>query len=89
MKLRDKIILVTYFPVGGVDEGDVNSYVSEFAEEIKGIMDDSVEHIIIPVKDSVDYKVECINPVLLDSERYSEVEGIVDRFKERAKEFLK
>ena len=88
-RLKDKIILVTYFPIDGMDNCDVFNYLEEVTKSFKTLIDDSVECIVVPTRQNGDYRVECINPVLLNEEKYAEVEETVNKFKMKVNELFK
>lgn len=87
--LKDKIILVFYVSVDALDDCDIGAYIEEFNKIFSNWNnDDSVEKIIVPTRNGESSKVECINPVLLDAEKYAEVEEIVNEFKMKMNEFF-
>ena len=86
MKDKDKLFLVCYLNIGSIPAEDVSEYLHNFAEAFT--YDESVERIIIPIRES-ESRVECINPVLLTDEQYKEVEEKVKNLKEEVETALK
>ena len=89
-QLRDKIILVFYVPVGNMDYNETMQYLEDFQKIFSSWdNDDSVERIIIPAKNGENARVECINPVLLSDEKYTEAEQILNEIKIKVNGFYK
>lgn len=89
-QLRDKIILVFYVPVDNMDYNEIMQYLEEFQKIFSSWdNDDSVERIIFPSKNGENARVECINPVLLSDEKYTEAEQILNEIKIKVNEFYK
>lgn len=77
-KMKDKIILVYYVGVKQLE-----GYESDIAENLKIDDDDSIFQYFIPVADSMESRVECINPVLVTEEKYAEAVQKLDEAKAR------
>lgn len=86
MKDKDKLFLVSYLNIASINSSDVLEYIDKFARAI--YFDDSVKHLIIPIRDG-ETRVECINPALLTDEQYKEVEEKINGFKNKFEEILK
>ena len=84
--LRDKVLLVAY--VGVRDRGD--DYLMHVAEHIHDAFRwyEDVELILIPEENANDIRLECLNPVLLNEEKYAEVEAAVEKYKKAVDNLL-
>jgi len=74
---KDKLFLVIYIGVKNMSDTDIADYVRAF--ENVWSPDESVQIIFIPTVESNTTRVECINPVLLDEEKYKEVEEKIEK----------
>lgn len=89
IKTRDKIIIVHYIGVKGIDERDILQYIDEVAKNLLIPDDESVIQYFIPVKDSSDARVECINPVLVNQERFDETVKKMNELEAKLKQAIK
>jgi len=83
---KDKLILVFYINVDGINAYDVSEYLSNAARHFQGY--DVYESIFIPVHNQ-ETKVDCINPVLLNEEQYKKVEDTVSKLSTAFGDFTK
>lgn len=74
---KDKLFLVVYIGVKNIPDTDIADYVRAFKRTWNP--DESVQIIFIPTRENKTTKVECINPVLLDEEKYKEVEEKIEK----------
>lgn len=74
----DKVILVFYVNVDGLEPEDVESYMCNVRERLR---DDNTTQYLIPVTNQ-QTKVECINPKLVSKEEYQGVREVLERQKE-------
>ena len=79
MQDKDKIFLIIYFDVRNIDRADVPYYLKNVSESL--IFDESVLKVFIPIEGET--RVECINPVLLNEEKYKEVEKVFEEAKKK------
>ena len=84
MQDKDKIFIIIYFDVRNIDRVDVPYYLKNVSESLR--FDDSILKVFIPIDGET--RVECINPVLLNEEKYKEVEKVFNDAKEKLTEFL-
>lgn len=84
--LRDKVLLVAY--VGVRDRGD--EYFMYVAEHIPDAFEryEDVELFLIPDENTNVIRLECLNPVLLNEEKYAEVEAAVEKYKKAVDSLL-
>jgi len=87
MLVKDKLIIVFYVNVDGLDISDRLSYLSEVQEQVRSFEDESTISWIIPTTDGKN-KLECINPVLLNEEQYKEVEEKLDYIRSKYNELI-
>ena len=85
MQLKDKIILVVYIP----DDKITQEFMCQIRDCFDGYIDESAACIMLPTAKKSDYRVECINPVLLNEDKYAEVEETVNKFKMKVNELFK
>lgn len=83
---KEKLFLVMYVDISGVNSSDVAEYLNHFANAFQ--YDESIERLIIPTREG-ESRVECINPVLLNKEQYAEVERKIESIKKEVSEALK
>ena len=86
MKDKDKLFLLSYLNISTIASTDIPQFLDKFSRAIK--FDDSVQHIIIPVRDG-ETRVECINPVLLTEEQYKEAEEKIKNLQNEVEEAIK
>lgn len=84
--LRDKVLLVAY--VGVRDRGD--DYFMYVAKHIPDVFEryEDVELLLIPEESTNGIRLECLNPVLLNEEKYAEVEAAVEKYKKSIDDLL-
>ena len=87
-EIKDKIMVVFYVGVKNIYDGDVPEYIDEIHRAFSNMNDDSCLFLTVPVKSSSDIRIECINPVLLGNERYTEVEKKVNELNEKMQEAI-
>ena len=82
---NNPIILVMYIAVGNMDFRDVAPYVEHIANITKPFPEDTIKKEIyyIPVYDSKDSRIECINPKLLTEEEFEEARGVLNEVKNK------
>lgn len=91
MKLSDRRLIVVYVGMEGVED---TTYLESISKGVTAFFDhfEDASVCIIPVPDSNEIRVECINPVLLTGkvakEKYLEMEKSVDRLKNSVDEFI-
>jgi hypothetical protein len=88
-KTKDKIIIVHYIGVKDIYEGDVPEFINEVANVILPQEDDSVLQYLIPLRSTSDIRVECINPVLVDKEKYEEATKKLNELETKLKQAIK
>jgi hypothetical protein len=86
---KDKLLLACYIDIRGLDDTDAAQYIAETAAYMNKNEDgdDSVEMIVIPIRG--ESRVECINPVIVGSEKHAELLEAADKAMEKMKEFTK
>lgn len=88
-KIKDKIIIVHYIGVKNIHDGDVPEYISEVANAMQMLEDDSVFQYFVPLGSTSDVRVECINPVLVDKEKYEEATKKLNELEAKLKQAIK
>lgn len=79
MQDKDKIILVAYVNIGGINERDASEALIEISKALC-FFDNSVMPLVVPVREE-ETRIECINPQLVSEEKYKEAEEAVERLK--------
>lgn len=87
--MKDKIILVFYVGCKNIDICDIGEYMSYIARHFDKLKDSTVEMIYIPCREETDFRIECINPKMISEEEYSDVQKIVEEFKEKFNDIIK
>lgn len=87
MSENSRLILVFYIDVSRVYKEDVPSYINEVATVLSK-SDDDTDKYFIPVYES-ESRVECLNPVMLNEDEYTEVKHKLDKIDEIYKDLLK
>lgn len=72
IKSKDKVIIVHYIGVKNMHDYDVPAFINEIATHMEKMHDDSILQFFVPLRSTSDIRVECINPVLVDSDKYAE-----------------
>ncbi len=88
MKLKDKIILVHYIGVADLSDAHIREYVNEIIKNVGHEDDESVEEFFVPIVESRDTRIECINPVVVSEEKYAEVEKRLVELQEKMTEAI-
>lgn len=83
---KDKLFLIMYVNISGINETDVVEYLDNIADMFK--FDETINRIIIPTREG-ETRVECINPVLLNDKQYAEVERKIENIKKELSKILK
>lgn len=84
MNMKDKIILVFYVGIRNLsDKNDVQDYLTKLRDLAVHDNDDSVEGFFVPLSETNEIRIECINPVMISEEKYSEVEKKLSELKEK------
>ena len=83
---KEKLFLVVYLNISGIPDVDVTDYLNQFGTSFS--YDESVEMLLVPVKNK-ETRVECINPVLLTEEQYTEVEKKIESLIQEVSDALK
>jgi hypothetical protein len=86
MSENSRLILVFYIDVSRVYKKDVSSYINEVATALSKA-DDDTDKYFIPVYES-ESRVECLNPVMLNEDEYTEVKHKLDEINEYYKNLL-
>lgn len=87
--MKDKIIIVHYIGVERIDDGDIGEYLDEISENFSFKNDDTVYSYFVPVMDSNEIRIECINPVEVNAEKYAEVVRKLNEANEMLKKAIK
>ena len=87
MSDKDKLILVFYLNLSNLSREDWLPYIEHVKEAMNRFFDDTVKAIYMPIDDG-ETRVDCINPVLLDAEKYKEVQESVELFETEFKKAL-
>lgn len=88
-KIKDKIIIVHYIGVKNICDADVFDYINEVANAMQMQEDDSVLQYFVPLSSTSDVRVECINPVLVDKEKYEEATKKLNELDAKLKQAIK
>ena len=88
-KTKDKIIIVHYIGVKNIHDYDVFDYINEVANAMQIQEDDSVFQYFVPLSSTSDIRVECINPVLVDKEKYEEATKKLNELEANLKQAIK
>lgn len=86
---KNKLIVVVYAGCKGLSYSDVADFLRGIEEVLGRKNEQEIMHYIIPVFSTSDTKVDCINPVLLTQERYTEVSEKVAKLEAELKNSLK
>ena len=78
---KDKLYIVTYLGLKGVDETDIPSYIAEITSHITKNFDDSVKFLAIPTKND-DTKIEFFNGEMLKHLEPDDVQSLIDKLNE-------
>lgn len=87
MSENNRLILVFYIDVSRVYEGDVPAYINEVATSLSK-NDDGTDKYFIPIYEG-DSRLECINPVMISEEEYTEVKRKIDEIDKIFKDLIK
>ena len=87
MSENNRLILVFYIDVSRIYEGDVPAYMNELATDLSK-NDDSTDKYFIPIYEG-DSRLECINPVMISEEEYTEVKRKIDEIDKIFKDLIK
>lgn len=82
---KNKLIIVVYAGCKGLLYSDVADFLRGIEEVLGQENEQEIKHYIVPVFSTSDTKVDCINPVLLTQERYTEVSEKVAKLEEELK----
>lgn len=77
---KERLFIIVYLDVSRFSDQNIKEYTNHVSNSLK--YDDTINTIVIPVKDS-ETRIECINPVLLNEDQYKEVESKINELKER------
>ncbi len=80
MSENNRLILVFYIDVSCVYKDDVPAYMNELATALSK-SDDGTDKYFIPVYKG-ESRVECLNPVMLNEDEYTEVKRKLDEINE-------
>lgn len=75
---KDKLYIVTYLGLKGVDESDIPSYIADITCHITKNFDDSVKFIAIPTKNK-DTKIEFFNGEMLKQLEPDDVQSLIEK----------
>ena len=78
---KDKLYIVTYLGLEGVDNTDIPSYIAEITSHITKNFDDSVKFLAIPTKNK-DTKIEFFNGEMLKQLEPDDVQSLIDKLNE-------
>lgn len=82
---KDKLILVAYINISGINDADVSAFVTEAAHNLKPKEDDSILFYVIPVRGE-ESRLECVNPKLVSEEEYEKAKLACEKISEKLKE---
>ena len=82
----EKIILVFYVYVGGMDYHQVSEYIDGIKKSLT--VDDEIINYIVPIKTG-ETRIECLTPKLISENDFEDVKTILDRNQQLIDEFLK
>ena len=88
-KTKDKIIIVHYIGVKNICDYDVPDFINEVANAMQIQEDDSVLQYFVPLRNTSDIRVECINPVLVGKEKYEEATKKLNELEAKLKQAIK
>lgn len=83
-----KIILVHYINIANLNSSDIDKFMNHVISEFKAKQDDNIFGYYIPVRDS-DTRVECINPQLVDEDKYSKAVEVLEKAQKEMFEAIK
>lgn len=81
---KDKLYIVTYLGLEGVDKTDIPSYIAEITSHITKNFDDSVKFLAIPTKNK-DTKIDFFNGEMLKQLEPDDVQSLIDKLNEFTK----
>lgn len=87
MSENNRLILVFYIDVSRVYEDDVSDYMNDVATSLSK-NDDGTDKYFIPVYEGGS-RLECINPVMISEEEYTEVKRKIDEIDKIFKDLIK
>jgi len=87
MSENNRLILVFYTDVSRVYEDDVSAYMNDVATSLSK-NDDGTDKYFIPVYEGGS-RLECINPVMISEEEYTEVKRKIDEIDKIFKDLIK
>lgn len=76
MQDKDKLFLVVYFGIEGVDRFYGNQVMAGFYEKLKNTLDDTVKVYIVPQRTTKEIKMELLNIENCSEEKLSNIEKI-------------
>lgn len=79
---KNKIILVCYLDVTGIDDNHINDYLDSITRRYNAFFDDDVRVIYVPKRGCGQTTIECINPVEVGKDEYDRISKMVDGFTE-------
>ena len=82
---KDKLILVAYINISGINDADVPAFIMESVNNLKPKEDDSTLFYAIPVRGE-ESRLECVNPKFVSEEEYKKAKQACEKISEKLKE---
>lgn len=82
---KDKLYIVIYYGVLGIDVSDVSSHIADISKHIT--FDDSVIKLIVPNPNSNETKIEFFNNEILSKLNSEKINQLVDNFNKMSNEW--
>lgn len=87
MSENNRLILVFYIDLSRIHKEDIAAYMNEVATDLSK-NDDGTDKYFIPIYEG-DSRLECINPVMISEEEYTEVKRKIDEIDKIFKDLIK
>lgn len=84
---KDKIILVFYINIDGIDNIYCTEYLNNARKSLTNGNDESIMSYIVPIKGE-NSKIECINPKVIDDKEYEHIIEKLNKAQDKLNEFL-
>lgn len=75
---KDKLYIVSYLGLKGIDDADVPAYLEDVTEHISKGFDDSVKFLFIPTKER-DTHIEFFNGEMLKNLNPEDAQSLIDK----------